>query len=194
MNRLIIASLIATLTACSAPKPPQYPVEVLPSASTIYPSPDGRIFATLRYGKKPYTVAILERESGRVLGTARSSVNLSDDGIHMHGTVRVTYAKDLSTIVAHEDFSDASPNPRYILFQRKSGATDYRAFYFAPPTAHTDREGEFDFICPNVRLISLDSITLEYPGEPNATCVLPIKDLIKSDAPSSAQEVSSRSQ
>jgi hypothetical protein len=194
MNRLIIAFLVAAITACSAPKPLQYPVEVLPSASTIYPSPDGRVFATLRYGKQPFTVAILERESGRVLGVAKSSVKLSEDGLRMHGTLRVTYADDLSTIIVHEDFSDASPNPRYILFQRKPGNNDYRVFYCAPPTAHTDREGEFDFVCPDVRRVSVDSVTLEYPGEPTATRDLAIKDLIKTTTPASAQDMPSVSQ
>ena len=109
----------------------------------------------------------------------------------MHGTVSVTYADDRSKIIVHEDFSDASPNPRYILFQRKPGATDYRAFYCAPPIANTDQEGEFDFICPDIRQVTVDSVTLEYPGEPEATRVLPLKNLIKTETPANAQEVSS---
>lgn len=190
MNIPFLALGIATLTACSAPKPPPYPTEVLPKASTIYPSPDGRMFATLRYGKQPFTVAIIERESGQVRGVARSSVKLSEDGEHMHGEVRVTYADNLSIIVVREDFCDTMPNPRYILFQRKLGGVDYRVFYCAPPTAHTNSE-VFDYVYPNITHVSSESLTLEYPGEPDATRVLAIKDLVKTGTPKSAEEIPS---
>lgn len=104
----------------------------------------------------------------------------------MHGEVRVTYSDDLSAIVVHEEFSDASPNPRYILFQRHPGATAYRASYLAPPTAHTDEPGEFDFICPRIQRITSDAITLDYYD--GRTRVIRISDLLRSRTPKGSQE------
>ena len=132
-------------------------------------------------------MAIIERESGRVLGVAASSVVLSAGGDRIHGEVRVTYSDDLSTIVVHEDFSDASPNPRYILFQHHPGATAYRASYLAPPTAHTDAPGEFDFICPRIQRVTSDTITLDY-YEPGRTRVIRISDLLQTRTPKGSQE------
>lgn len=173
--------------ACSAPRPPLYPDEVLPKASTIYASPDGRLFVTLRHGTRPYTVAVFERESSKVLGVAKSSVKLSEDGEHMHGEIRVTYAKDLSSIMVREDFCDTMPNPRYILFLRKEAGANYRVFYCAPPTVHGDSE-VFDYVYPNIKHMTDQSLTLEYPGQPDATRVLPIKDLRKTDVPGNAED------
>ena len=187
MNRAFLVLSFAVLSACSTPQTPPKASYVLPSSSATYPSPDGRLYATIRHTKQPYTVAIIERESGRVLGVAESSVRLSIGGDRMHGEVRVTYSDDLSTIVVHEEFSDASPNPRYILFQRRAGSTAYRASYFAPPTAHTDAPGEFDFICPTIQRVTSDTITLDY-YEPGRTRVIRISDLLQSRTPRGSQE------
>lgn len=187
MNRTVSALLLGALAACSTPQPPPKEAEVLPSSTAAYPSPDGRLYATLCHSKKPYTVAIIEHESGRILGIAESSLVLSTGGDRMHGEVRVTYSDDLSTIVVHEDFSDASPNPRYILFQRRSPAGSYRTSYFAPPIAHTDAPGEFDFICPRIQHVTSDSITLDY-YEPGRTHVIRISDLLQTRTPRGSQE------
>ena len=165
MKQAFYPILLGVIAACSAPQPPQplpKTVEIRPSPNTFHSSPDGRLYATIRHNKKPYTIAIIERESGRVRGVAESSANIGEQGDEMYGSVRVTYSDDSSTIVVHEDFSDASPNPRYILFQRPSGATAYRVSHFAPPTAHTDDPGEFDFVCPRIQRVTSDAITLDY--------------------------------
>jgi hypothetical protein len=186
MNRAVLAFLLATLAACSTPQAPPKFSHVLPSSSAIYPSPDGRLYATIRHSKQPYTVAIIERESGRVRGVAESSIIPSASGNQMHGEVRVTYSDDLSTIVVHEDFSDASPNPRYILFHRRPGATAYRVTYLAPPTAHTDAPGEFDFICPRIQRVTSDTLTLDYYD--GRTRVIRISDLLQTRTPKGSQE------
>jgi hypothetical protein len=187
MNRAFLVLSFAVLSACSTPQTAPTKNETLPSSSAVYASPDGRLYATIRHSKEPYTVAIIERESGRVLGVAESSTRLSIEGDRMHGDIRVTYSDDLSTIVIHEDFSDASPNPRYILFQRPAGGTMYHVSYFAPPTAHTDQPGEFDFICPAIHQVTRDTITLDYYA-PGRSRVIRISDLLRSRTPKSSQE------
>jgi hypothetical protein len=187
MNRAFLVLSFAVLSACSTPQKAPTKNETLPSSSAVYASPDGRLYATIRHAKEPYTVAIIERESGRVLGVAESSARLSIGGDRMHGDVRVTYSSDLSTIVVHEEFSDASPNPRYILFQRRPGSAIYRASYFAPPTAHTDAPGEFDFVCPAIQQVTSNTITLDY-YEPRRSRVIRISDLLQSRIPKSSQE------
>lgn len=132
-------------------------------------------------------MAIVERATGKVLGVAKSSARLQVGSDQMFGEVKVTYADDLSTIVVHEEFSDASPNPRYILFQRRAGSTGYRASYLAPPTAPSSQPGEFDFICPAIRQVTSDTITLDY-YRPGTTRVLRISDLLQTDVPRSSQE------
>jgi len=138
---------------------------------------------TLRHDKQPYTLALVEHESGRVLGVAESSANI--DGERMYGKVRVTYSDDLSTIVVHEDFSDASPDPRYILFQRRAGSAAYQTSYLAPPTAHTDVPGEFDFLCPSIQGVTKDTIALSY--EDGRTRVVRIAELLQTHVPRSSQ-------
>src|SRR5689334_15767703 len=104
MNAAFLILACAVLTGCSTLQPSPPKQDVFPSASTIYPSADGGVYATIRYDRQPYTVAIMERESGRVLGTAESSVRLNPEGDRMQGEVHVTFASDLSAIVVHEDF------------------------------------------------------------------------------------------
>lgn len=187
MNRVFLITILAVLSACSTVKIPPKMGDVLPPASTHYPSPDGRMYATIRYAKQPYTVAIIESETEKVLGLAESSVRLSEDGDRMHGQVRVAYSDDLSTVVVHEDFSDASPNPRYILFQRSQNSLTYNAMYFSPPTEHTDAPGEFDFICPFIQSVTNDTITLNYDAS-GQTRVIRISELLLSHSPRSSQE------
>jgi hypothetical protein len=186
MNRAFLVLSFAVLSACSTQQTSPTN-EILQSSSAVYASPDGRLYTTIRHSKEPCTVEIIERESGRVLGVAESSARLSIGGYRIHGNVRVTYSSNLSTIVVHEDFSDASPNPRYILFQRRTGRTIYQASYFAPPTAHTDAPGEFNFICPAIDQVTRDTITLTY-YEPGRSRVMRISDLLQSHTPQSSQE------
>jgi hypothetical protein len=190
MKQTLLALLVVGLAACSTPPPPPSSppkaAEVLPSPNAVYPSPDGWLYATIRHSKKPYTLAIIERESGQVLGVAESSAHLNDSKSEMYGSVRVTYSTDLSTIVVHEDFSDASPNPYYILFQRRPRSAAYQASYLAPPTAHIDTPGEFDFVCPAIQSVTADTICLDY--EDGRTRVIRISDLLQSRTPKGAQE------
>lgn len=181
------ATLLTLLTACATPQPAATTAEELPSSTAIYPSPDKQLYVQLRHSIKPYTVEIIDHESRQVLGVAESSVDLSEDGDHMHGRVLVTYSDDLSTIVVHEEFSDASPNPRYILFQRHPAGSSFRVFYFAPPTAHTNAPGEFDFIYPRILKVTSDSLTLDYYTTERER-VIPISGLLRTnDARSSGE-------
>ncbi len=189
MDRAILCLLLAALAACSTSQnPPQQlrkSAELLPSPNATYPSPDGSLYAAIRHSKRPYTVAIIERESGRVLSVAESSASISESGEGMYGTVCATYSEDLSTIVVHEDFSDASPNPRYILFQRRRGTAAYRVSYLAPPSAHTDAPGEFDIIKPRIVRVTNDTITLDYYD--GRTRVIHISELLQTRTPKSSE-------
>lgn len=185
--RLMAAILLTLLTACATSQQPATPAEELSSSTAIYLSPDKRLYTQLRHSSRPSTVEIIDNESGQVLGVAESSVKLSKDGEHMRGTVLVTYSDDLSTIVIHEDFSDATPNPRYILFQRHVAGNSFRVSYFAPPTAYTNTPGEFNFIHPRIRQVTSDSLTLDYytPGDER---VIPITGLLRTNTPKSSGE------
>jgi len=187
MNRLFLFIIVLIVTGCASPQKPSYPVRELPSASAMYPSPDGRLYVTIRHTKAPFTVALIDRESGRILGVARSSARLNQEGDKLQGEVRVSYADDMSAIVVHEEFSDASPNPRYILFLRDKGGSIYHGSYFAPPTAHTDAPGEFDFICPSISQVTRDAITLNYYDASQSRSI-PIANLLRTTTPRSSQE------
>jgi hypothetical protein len=129
-------------------------------------------------------VVILERETGRELGSARSSARLKEGHQKLAGEMKTAFSGDLSVILVHEEFSDASPAPRYILFQRPPGHQAYRVSYCNPPAAHTDRPGEWDFVCPDVKGVTGEAITFSYYGEhPDHT--MRIADLIQTRAPRS---------
>lgn len=185
--RLMGAILMTLLTACATPQPAATTAAELPSSTAIYPSPDKQLYAQLRHSIKPYTVEIIDHESGQVLGVAESSVNLSEDGDHMHGRVLVTYSDDLSTIVVHEEFSDASPNPRYILFQRHPAGSSFHVSYFAPPTTHTNAPNEFDLIYPRIQQATSDSLTLDYYTLGRER-VIPISSLLRTNIARSSGE------
>jgi hypothetical protein len=186
MGRTLYVLLLVMLAGCSTSQPLQKAAEALPSANATYPSPDGSLCVTICHSKKPYTVEVIERESGKVLGVAGSSVVLTESGDRMQGEMRVTYSGDLSTIIVHEDFSDAAPNPHYILFQRRRGSAAYRVSYLAPPTARTDAPGDFDFVCPRIKSITDDTITLDYCD--GRTRVIRIADVLQSTVPKGALE------
>lgn len=183
----MVATLSCTvLWSCSAFQWASSTDEALPSSSARFPSADGRLYVTIQHSRNPFKVAIVERATGRSLGFAESSAVLSPDGKRLQGDVRVTYSDDLSVIVVHEDFSDASPNPRYILFKLCPGDGQYQASYFSPPVAHTNVPGEFDFLCPRIRHLTKDALTLGY--EDGRTRVVPLSALNQTPQPGSFQD------
>ncbi len=181
LNRTILLLGFCVLCSCSTPQI----LERSPSATC--PSPDGLLYVTIRYTTKPATVAIVERETGKVIGVADSSSQLNSEGERVPGKVRITYSRDLSTIVVHEYTGDGSPNPRYILFQRPAGSsTAYSASYFAPPTVDRDAPFPFSFISPDIQRVTSSTITLKY-HEIGKTRVMRISDLLRTNIPTGSQ-------
>lgn len=158
--------------------PPSEPLHTL--TSTEYISPDGDSVLKFQYEKKPFSYQLISRDTGHVLATAKTALephNLDRETIR--ATIEVTFASDQSGVLIHDDHSDASPNPYYILIQRKENSPAYRVIYLSPPTEHINTPGEFDFLYPGVKALTKNDVTFYYYSGKN-TRTISISKLLQS--------------
>lgn len=189
MKPAIILICFCAFAGCSTPKhlvsqtslppPPPQQLPEHPLVSTKYVSPDGQLVLKFRHTKKPFSYQLINRNTRRVLATARTSLQPHNiDGERIRSTIDVAFASDQSGVLIHDDHSDASPNPFYILIQRKGNSSSYRVLYLAPPTEHISTLGEFDFLYPSIRSLSRNEVTFYYWAE-NCTRSIPLTYLLK---------------